>query len=162
MLVSGLLAGFIVGLISGGDWRNLRGVDVKFWPVLAGGAAARLAAPFVGSLALVFSVLGLVLVGLAAMLNRTLPGVGLLGAGALLNAVVTILNGGMPVDPSALAASGKPVPDDGLHVLLGPETRLAFLGDVLLAPVLNNIYSAGDVLLATGGFWMAFRILKRR
>jgi hypothetical protein len=61
-----------------------------------------------------------------------------------------------------LAASGKPTPADGLHVILGPETRLPFLADILLAPVINNIYSVGDVVLAIGGFWMAFRLLRQR
>ena len=162
MLVSGLIAGLVLGLISGGNWRNFQTVEFRLWPALAMGAVARLAAPLFGALALAAWVLGLVLVGLVAILNRALPGAWLLAVGAFLNAVVTIFNGGMPVDPGALAASGKPAPNDGLHVLLGPETRLPFLGDVILAPVLNAIYSAGDVLLAVGGFWMAFRILRRR
>ena len=68
----------------------------------------------------------------------------------------------MPVDPGALAVSGKPPPSDGLHVILGPDTRLPFLADVLLAPIENNIYSVGDVVLAIGGFWMTFRLLKQR
>ena len=58
--------------------------------------------------------------------------------------------------------AGKPAPADGLHMILGPETRLPFLADILLVPVINNIYSVGDVVLAIGGFWMAFRLLKRR
>jgi len=72
------------------------------------------------------------------------------------------VNGGMPVDPGAIAASGKAAPSDGLHVLLGPETRISFLADVLLVPLVNNIYSVGDVLIASGGFWMSFRLLKHR
>jgi hypothetical protein len=47
-------------------------------------------------------------------------------------------------------------------VLLGPDTRLPLLADVLLAPIVNNIYSVGDIVLAVGGFWMAFRLLKQR
>ncbi len=162
MLVSGLIAGLVLGMIAGGNWRNLQTVEFRFWPALVVGAVARLAAPLLGALALAASVIGLVLVGAVAILDRALPGAWLLAGGALLNALVTIFNGGMPVDPGALSASGKPAPNDGLHVLLGPETRLPFLGDVILAPVVNNIYSAGDVLLAAGGFWMAFRILRRR
>jgi hypothetical protein len=49
-----------------------------------------------------------------------------------------------------------------LHVMLMPDTRLPFLADVLLIPVVNNIYSVGDVVLAIGGFWMTFRLLKQR
>jgi len=162
MLVSGLIAGFIIGLAAGGDWHNLEKLDLKLWPALFAGAVARVVAPFLGGLALASSIGGLVLVGLAAFANRALPGALLIAAGSLLNAGVILINGGMPIDPGALAASGKPAPADGLHVILGSQTRLPFLADVLLAPVINNIYSVGDVVLAIGGFWMAFRLLKQR
>jgi uncharacterized protein DUF5317 len=162
MLVSGLVAGFILGLAAGGHWRNLQGFELKLWPGLLAGVVARAVAPFVGGLALVMSLAGLVLVALVAVANRALPGTWLVALGSSLNAVVTFANAGMPVDPGALAASGKPAPSDGLHVMLGPDTRLPFLADVLLAPVVNNIYSVGDVVLAIGGFWMAFRLLKHR
>lgn len=162
MLVSGLVAGFVLGLATGGHWRNLQRLDVRFWPGLIAGVIARVAAPFVGGLALVASLAGLLLVSVVAVLNRALPGAWLIALGSFLNAVVTLVNAGMPVDPGALAASGKPAPSDGLHVLIGSDTRLPFLADVLLAPVVNNIYSVGDVLLAVGGFWMAFRLLKHR
>jgi hypothetical protein len=162
MLVSGLVAGFVLGLATGGDWRNLQRFDLKLWPGLFAGVIARAAAPFVGGLALVTSLAGLLLVATVAIVNRALPGAWLIALGSLLNALVTFFNGGMPIDPGALAASGKPPPSDGLHVLLGSNTRLPFLADVLLAPVVNNIYSVGDVVLAIGGFWMAFRLLKNR
>jgi uncharacterized protein DUF5317 len=162
MLVSGLLAGLLLGLATGGDWRNLQRFELKLWPGLVAGVIARTAAPFAGGLALVASLAGLVLVALVAVVNRALPGAWLIALGSSLNAVVTFANAGMPVDPGALAASGKPAPSDGLHVLLGSDTRLPFLADVLLAPVVNNIYSVGDVVLAIGGFWMAFRLLKNR
>jgi len=35
-----------------------------------------------------------------------------------------------------LVAAGKPAPSDGLHVLLGPDTRLPFLADQL--PAIKN------------------------
>ena len=162
MLVSGLVAGFIVGLAAGGHWRNLERLDLKLWPALFVGAAARVVAPFLGGLALASSIAGLVLMSLVALANRALPGALLIAAGSLLNAGVISINGGMPIDPGALASSGKPAPADGLHMILGPETRLPFLADILLVPVINNIYSVGDVVLAIGGFWMAFRLLKQR
>jgi hypothetical protein len=162
MLVSGLVAGFIIGLAAGGDWRHLQRLELKLWPALFVGAVARVVAPFLGGLALVSSIAGLVLVSLVALANRALPGAVLIAVGSLLNVAVISINGGMPIDPGALAASGKPAPADGLHLILGPETRLPVLADVLLAPVINNIYSVGDVVLAIGGFWMAFRLVKQR
>jgi uncharacterized protein DUF5317 len=162
MLVSGLLAGFVLGVASGGNWRNLAKLDLKFWPVLIAGVMARTVAPLLGALALSASIVGLLLVALVAVLNRTMPGAWLIGVGAMLNSIVTFVNGGMPVDPGALTLSGKAPPSDGLHVILGPDTRLSFLADVLLIPVINNIYSIGDVVLAIGGFWMVLRLVRSR
>jgi hypothetical protein len=162
MLVSGLIAGFLIGLASGGNWRNLEKFDLKLWPGLLAGVIARAAAPFLGPLALSASLAGLVLVALVAIVNRVVPGAWLIALGSTLNAIVTFINGGMPVDPGLLVASGKPAPSDGLHVILGPQTQFPFLADVLLAPVVNNIYSVGDVVLAIGGFWMTFRLVKQR
>ena len=162
MLVSGLVAGFIVGLAVGGNWRNLERFDLRLWPGLLLGVIARAVAPFLGGLALSASIAGLMLISLVALVNRALPGALLIGLGSFLNTTVSLANAGMPVDLGALAASGKPAPSDGLHVLIGPETRLPFLADVLLVPLLNNIYSVGDVLLAIGGFWMTFRLVKER
>jgi hypothetical protein len=161
MLVSGLVAGFVLGVATGGHLRSLQTLDLKFWPGLIAGVVARGAAPFLGGLALLTSLAGLVLVSAVAVVNRSLPGAGLIALGSTLNAIVTFLNAGMPVDPAALVVSGKPAPSDGLHVLIGSGTQLPFLADVLLVPVINNIYSLGDVLLAIGGFWMTFRLLKR-
>jgi hypothetical protein len=162
MLVSGLVAGLVLGLASGGNWRNLSTLDLRLSPALVAGAIARVAAPFLGGLALASSIGGLLLVALVALANRALPGAWLIATGAVLNSVVTLINGGMPVDPGALALSGKAPPSDGLHMILGPDARLPFLADVLLIPVINNIYSVGDVILAIGGFWMTFRLLRSR
>jgi hypothetical protein len=162
MLVSGLVAGFVVGLAAGGNWRNLERFDLRLWPGLLAGVIARAVAPFIGGLGLSASIAGLMLITLVAVVNRALPGALLIGLGSVLNTIVTLANAGMPVDLGALAASGKPVPSDGLHVLTGPETRLPFLADVLLVPLVNNIYSVGDVVLAIGGFWMTFRLVKER
>jgi uncharacterized protein DUF5317 len=162
MLVSGLVAGFVLGLATGGNWRNLQRVDLKSGPGLLVGVIARAVAPFLGGLALSVSIAGLMLVALVAILNRALPGAWLVGLGATLNTLVTLVNAGMPVDPGALAASGNAPPSDGLHVILGPDTRLPFLADVLLVPLVNNIYSVGDVVLAVGGFWMTFRLVRQR
>jgi hypothetical protein len=160
MLVSGVVAGFILGLASGGDWRRLTRLDLKFLPALVVAAALRAVAPFLSELSLGASMFGLALIAVVALMNRALPGAWLVALGSTLNLLVISINGGMPVEPEAMITAGKSFPNDGLHVLLGPTTHLGFLADVLLAPIVNNVYSVGDVLLAAGGFWMAFRVLR--
>jgi hypothetical protein len=162
MLVSGLVAGFVFGLATGGNWRNLERFDLKLWPGLLAGAIARAVAPFLDGLAPGASIAGLLLVASVAVLNLVIPGAWLIALGSSLNAIVIIANGGMPVDPGLLAGSGKPPPSDGLHVILGPQTVLPFLADIWLVPLVNNIYSVGDLALAIGGFWMTFRLLRQR
>ena len=82
----------------------------------------------------------------------------LIGLG--LNAAVIGLNGGrMPVAPDALArmARGLAVPAattglDARHVIAGPGTRLAVLGDTLALGMgrFGVIASPGDLLMALG------------
>src|SRR5437879_11663174 len=90
MLVSGLLAGFVLGVASGGNWRNLARLDLNFWPALLLGVIARTAAPLLGGLALSASIAGLLLVAFVALVNRAMSGAWLIGLGAVLNSVVTL------------------------------------------------------------------------
>jgi hypothetical protein len=85
----------------------------------------------------------------------------LLAVGFGLNLVVIVANGGMPVDPRALAAVGRGGTDvaDGFlyeHVAMTRTTRLAWLGDRLPVPIQGNVISLGDVVLAVAiGLWVA-------
>lgn len=85
----------------------------------------------------------------------------LLALGFGLNLVVIAANGGMPVDPRALAAVGRGgtnVADGFLyeHVPLTADTRLAWLADRLPVPIQGNVISVGDVVLAVAiGLWVA-------
>ena len=89
MLVSGLLAGLLLGLATGGDWRNLQRFDLKLWPALVAGVIARAAAPIAGGLALATSLAGLVLVALVAVVNRALPGASLIALGSSQDVIKT-------------------------------------------------------------------------
>lgn len=99
---------------------------------------------------------GLIAVALA---NRRQPGMLLLGAGLLLNLIVIVLNGGMPVALQAVqaikeSASVVSVPaQDFVHVAASSATRLVWLSDVI--PLdgpswLRSIASPGDCLLFAG------------
>ncbi len=81
---------------------------------------------------------------------------GLLAAGWLLNIVVMVPNGGMPVSAAALADSGAPpgldVEEGHLwkHVELSASTELPVLADVVAVPALGAVVSVGDVVMVVG------------
>ena len=94
------------------------------------------------------------------------------GLGVVLNLAAVTANGGqMPVSPQALAftkgeahlhehslAQDAPAQLSNV-VLIGPETRLTGLGDVLPEPAWlpgANVVSVGDLVLAAGLAWWAF------
>jgi hypothetical protein len=95
-----------------------------------------------------------------AWLNRKSPGMAILGLGLLLNTVVIVANGGMPV-AAVVAAAAKSVPAssveiaaaDFVHVLASSTTRLLWLADVIPLPGpswIRSAVSAGDCLLFAG------------
>lgn len=160
VLVSAIALGVVAGLAFGGDPKRLAAVRLVWAPLLFTAVALRLVAPVVP-----FAPLPLYLACLAGLVavawaNRRLSGVPLIGAGAALNLVVVALNGGMPVDLAAAAAVGSAGPHDPLHVVLGPDTRLGFLADVIPFGLVRNVYSIGDFLDAAGAFWLPFRALR--
>src|SRR6266540_2833159 len=124
-----VLAGIGAGAIRGGKARSL--LEAKVHAKLVGLVCLGLQA-MVGAL-----LLGLALVGLlgVARANGQLPGVPLLALGLLANLLVLVLNLGVPVSVETLDHAGvaveQPVPHrpDAKHVIDGPGTRLALLGD---------------------------------
>ena len=87
-----------------------------------------------------------------------------------LNLCVVLANGGyMPQSPEArLAVRGIPLIADGAPAQLrnvapsGPETRLAWLTDVIPQPTwfpTANVVSVGDVVLSIALAWWAFQML---
>jgi hypothetical protein len=87
--------------------------------------------------------------------NRHLPGMPLIGLGALLNLIAMGANGGvMPASASALDQAGLPLHQDGYaNSALVREPRLGFLGDVFAIPEpvpLHNVFSVGDVSIGAG------------
>jgi hypothetical protein len=94
------------------------------------------------------------------------------GLGAALNLLVVIGNGGqMPLSPQALVATkgeahlaehaaDQDTPAELSNVvLIGRQTRLEWLGDVLPEPAWlpgANVFSLGDLLISAGFTWWAF------
>ncbi len=104
-------------------------------------------------------------------INRQLPGMPLLLAGLLLNLAVMAANGGwMPISPETasrvlgkdvfqyVALGGRFGQKDIL--LLAQNMRLGFLADRFLLPSWSPYqvaFSAGDILIAVGAFWLLAR-----
>ncbi|HVR44035.1 MAG TPA: DUF5317 family protein [Thermoanaerobaculia bacterium] len=163
MLASAILAGVSAGWLTGGrDLRRLGDVRIRLWSLLALAVALRVLAPLFGELSAIAYVAAFASIAVVALVDRRLPGMSLIAAGATLNCIVVAANGGMPVDPAALAAAGVTMPNDRLHIELLPATRFPQLADVLPLALFRSVYSVGDVLLAAGGFWLPFVWLRRR
>lgn len=96
-------------------------------------------------------------------MNRHVPGLWVVGIGALLNVLPMLANGGvMPASADALRTAGMPV-DAAVFtnstVLESP--KLLFLGDVLAIPrswPFANVLSAGDVVIALGAAYVIHRV----
>jgi hypothetical protein len=108
-----------------------------------------------------------VVAGAFVVVNRRIPGLPLIGAGAGVNGLVITLNGGtLPARAEALKAAGIHVGSNQFAnsgVLSNP--RLAFLGDVFAIPQgfpLAEVFSLGDILIVLGAGWTAWAIVGTR
>ena len=93
--------------------------------------------------------------GVFVVVNRRVPGLLLLGAGAASNGVTIAVNGGtLPARPEALASAGVHVaPGEFANSAALAHPHLAWLGDVFAWPEplpLHNTFSVGDVLILLG------------
>jgi hypothetical protein len=166
LFVLAILAGVGAGVLRGGRLRSL--LEAKVHARVVGMVCLGLQG-IVGALALRSVgiprgvgalLLGLALVGLlgVARANGQLPGVPLLALGLLANLLVLVLNLGVPVSVDTLHRAGvaveQPVPHrpDAKHVIDGPGTRLAVLGDRLAVRPLRTATSFGDVAELAGLF----------
>ena len=108
--------------------------------------------------------------GLAAVflwLNRHLPGLTLLTAGATLNGVCIAVNGGtLPASEQALQRAGVVIdPEVFTNSGVLSEPRLAWLGDVFAVPAgvpFANVFSIGDVYIVVGAAWLLHSVCRRR
>lgn len=178
VLLPAVLLGLIAGAIRAGVGKrtfiipNLAGVwlvivafipqwIIFFFPLGQGWASDEIAAA-----ALVISQ-GLLL--LFAWLNRTLIAFWVLGLGLILNLLVIGANGGlMPISPETLQHAEIDFPAEELQLgervgglknvlLLAEQTRFEWLADRFVLPnelPFNFAYSAGDVFIAVGAFWL--------
>lgn len=157
LAVAAIMLGACLGLASGGDLRRLtrvglqkeRAIVILF--LLQSVARGFLVGRWHTAGLVLWGAVSIALLCILAGQART-PGLGVAVAGVAANALVVLLNGGMPAGGSsyftadALAHSIES--SGGFYQPLGELTRLGWLGDVL--PMAGGLASLGDLLLAVG------------
>jgi len=148
------------GPLLGGRLAKLAGIRLRHAPLIVAALGVQIVITDVYPSAPRTVLVGLHLAtyaaaGVALWSNRRLPGLVLVGVGALLNAGVIALNGGtLPASARALAAVGLPADAPGFvnsgfvaHPILG------WLGDTVATPAwlpFRNVISIGDVIILLG------------
>ena len=175
-IVVAVLSGAI-GLLRGGRIHNLTHLSIRWsgLPLLALGLQLFVIYGPARADARSFGLPALLILGSYALLvftvlaNWRIPGMMLLGAGAALNLLVIVLNGGwMPVTAEHLVAAGllsSPTAlEPGQRVLFSKdvivvrrEGCLTWLSDVFMiskAGPFSTVFSLGDSLMMLGLFWI--------
>lgn len=159
-ILYGILVGLVVGVLAGGRLARLGALQIR-WPwVIAGGLAAQVVlfsdpvTRVIGDAGAPLYVLSTCAVLAAVFANRRIPGIPLVLAGAVSNMAAIVANGGyMPTTPEALAALGKAAPTTYSNSSVPVEPALWPLTDIFAMPAwlpFANVFSIGDVLIATG------------
>ena len=163
VLIAALLIASIVSVpLLGGRLGALADLRLRLVPLVVGALAVQIVVVNVlpgGSHTLhaVVLVVTYLVIAVALIANRHIPGVKLIAAGGLANFLAIIANGGvMPASASALRTAGLAADPAGYtNSGLVEHPHLAFLGDVFALPAswpAANVFSIGDLLLATGAF----------
>lgn len=179
-----LLAAVVSGLLGGLAWARWRGVTYQApdlrstWLIVAGFVPQFIVAYLPATHFLIPSWLAVASLSASQIaflafvwINRRLPGMPLLLAGLILNLIVMAANGGwMPITPDiASQLRGEDVTQHYAlgdrfgqkDILLAPQSiHFGFLADRFLPPAwfpYKVAFSAGDILIAAGVFWLLAR-----
>jgi hypothetical protein len=163
ILIVALALGIIAGYSLGGRLRNLEHLQLRLsWLVVLALAVQLAIFSPLGSrldetVAVMLHLASYALILTFAAANWRKTGVLIAGIGAGLNAAVITANGGfMPATERALRFAGLAVEAEPHNnsALAGEGARLLPLGDVMAipdwVPLVANVFSIGDVLIATG------------
>lgn len=164
----------VVGAASGGRLRGFGRLQLRWWGLVIAGLALQFIPLKPGTtgrdLYVRVAVLGcsyLLLIAFAT-LNIRVPGMLLAMIGLILNALVIVPNGGMPVSEQALRRSGQPEEVSSLkkaskHHLESDDDVLRPLGDVIpIGGPIRQVASVGDVFIYAGMFWLIVSAMRGR
>ena len=182
MLVTGIVVGFLAGFLLGGNISNFiaNSRRLRWLGLLALGAIVRFGTeialnggvPGVADVRLPLFAFAFALLLAGCWANRSVVGFGLILAGTFANLVPILLNGGsMPIWAPALTAAGFTQADvhSAFHTIIYDAPGPAFLlrggplADIIPVPfpIIQNVISVGDLILAVGLSWFAFAAVLR-
>ena len=172
MFLSTILLALIVGAIAGGGLPRLADLRLRWIVLLFAALALRVGAGLSRELDIGVEVpVGWAFIAAYGLIfawlwqNWRIPGLQIAAVGIGANLLAILLNGGqMPIWAAAFASAGfseADIANDPFHFLLRADTIAEFVGsggifgDVipLPIPVIRDVVSIGDVILAVGIFW---------
>jgi DHA3 family macrolide efflux protein-like MFS transporter len=170
MFLSAVILALVVGVLAGGGFPRLAELRLRWLPLLGIALALRLGVyllrPDVAQVPVgwVF-VVAYLFIFAWLWRNWNVPGLQIASVGIAANTLAVVLNGGqMPVWGGAFSAAGfspDSIAGDPFHHLLLSDSVSAFVargglfGDVIPIPIplIRDVVSLGDILLALGIFW---------
>ena len=155
-----VLAGLVIGLVSGGSVGRLGDLRFSWAPLIVVGMVIQLllfsstVGDALGAAAPVVYVATNVAVLVAVWKNRSIPGLPLVLVGGAANLLAICANGGyMPVSHDALVAIGRAAREGYVNSRFVDGAVLGPLTDQFAMPAwlpMANIFSVGDVLIGVG------------
>lgn len=159
-----LFLALTIAMLRGGRLINLGDIELNSWWLLPASLGLQLGTRWLPdetwaeTVGVVMVLASFVLLMILVTLNRTKPGMWIVGIGVLMNFTVIAINGGMPVLAGAAeVASGFTVEEPDIsgsfkHVLLDETSRLTFFADVIPLRLvgIGEVISLGDIFLALG------------
>jgi hypothetical protein len=155
-----VVAGLVIGLLTGGSASRLGDLHFEWAPLIALGMAVQVllfSTPLGGALGpaapIVYLASNLAVVAVVWR-NRAIPGFRLMFVGGASNLIAVAANGGyMPASPQAVAAMGRVAKAGYSNSRLADGVILGPLTDLFAMPTwmpLANIFSIGDILIGVG------------
>ncbi len=172
-----IFAALAIAVLRGGRLVNLGDIELKAWWLLFLALILQIGTRFLPKeewaegVGVAMVLISFALLMVMVILNRSKPGMWIVGLGVLMNFVVIAINGGMPVLAGAAeVASGFTVTNPDFsgtfkHVALDETSKLTFFADVIpirLASI-GEVISLGDVFLALGlGVFLEYELRRPR